>query len=219
MSKEQLTNKLIALRNRVHGINTWIQENPSVTDPNVYELMDCNIEFAEILTELKAEYVAAGEVPNDFDSTQPMATVSYMLAFHPEIEECYHELGTMDDLRDIANHPFFQTTEVNEMYCNIKACQDFANYGISSDEGVRRVKRELLCKSMSVPFYIWQVKRTEPEYQYDNISEFEGMKSMNALYQASEEPPQFGKLVDALFEKINKNYKYSTPATIQSVRK
>ena len=33
------------------------------------------------------------------------------------------------------------------------------NYDIPEDIETKRIKKELLCKSMSVPFYIWQVQR------------------------------------------------------------
>lgn len=219
MSLEQITSNLTSLRSRIHGINAWIQANPTITDPNAYEIMDCNVQFAEIIAELKAYYVKTGEIPADLDNQELMATVNFLAAAHPEIEGCYHELGTMDILRNIADHPFFTLPEVNEMYCSVKACQDFATYDLPSDEGLRRIKRELLCKSMSVPFYIWQVHRTEPDYQYDNILEFEGMKQMHALYQSSEEPCQFGPQVDALLSKINTDYKYSTQEKTTEAKK
>ena len=78
--------------------------------------------------------------------------------------------------------------------------------------------------SFSVPFYIWQVQRKEPNYQYDNSSEFDTMKKMRdlnvSLYptQYSEydkddnliyEGPQFGNYIDAMFDQIEKSYKYS----------
>ena len=49
------------------------------------------------------------------------------------------------------------------------------------------------------------------DYQYDNKSEFEGMKEAFALYEASEEPCQFFQQVSNLHNKIEKDYKYSTP--------
>ena len=41
---------------RIEGINTWIKNNPQVTDPNVYEIMDCNVQYAELVAELVAYY-------------------------------------------------------------------------------------------------------------------------------------------------------------------
>lgn len=211
MNIEEITKELKALVNRVNGINKRIKENPNITDPNAYEIMDCNIHFAEIIAKLKTCYVQKGEIPADLDQINGiMATINFLAAVHPEIEDCYHELGTMDDLRNIAIHPFFTDPVVNEMYCSVKACQDFANYDMPADDDHRRMKRELLCKTMSVPFYIWQVQRTQPDYQYDNVGEFESMQEMQALYRDFETPCQFEKEVASLMTKIDNDYKYRT---------
>ena len=225
MNLEQITTRLTKLVKRIGGgtdekghhipgINDWIRKNPE-TDPNAYEIMDCNIQFAECLADLKAYYVSTGDIPSDLDEQELMATVTFLAALHPEVEDCYRELGTMDILRNIAEHPFFTTKEANEMYCSIKACQDNVDYIAPPDEALRRIKRELLCKSMSVPFYIWQVKRTDTVYQYDNKTEFDSMKEMLALYETSESPCQFKEPLTNLFTTIEKDYKYSTPPVLE----
>ena len=81
-------------------------------------------------------------------------------------------------------------------------------YDVPEDEQTKELKKELLCKSMSVPFYIWQVHRTEPEYEYDNDSEFNSMKAMLDIYK-SEGNTEFVPQIEALFNVIEKNYKYS----------
>lgn len=212
MNIEQLEQRLSSLRTRLHGINEWIRNNPTITDPNAYEIMDCNIAFAEIIRELKDYYVSIGEISEDLDTyAGPMATVNFIANGHPDIEYCYHELGIMDDLRHIATHPFFTTPEVDELYCSIKSCQDFANYDIPNSEDERRIKRELLCKSMSVPFYIWQVQRTEKNYQYDNQTEYNAMQEMYAIYSQEKAPVQFDREINNLMRIINKDYKHRTP--------
>lgn len=60
---------------------------------------------------------------------------------------------------------------------------------------------------MSVPFYIWQVQRTEPEYQYDNVEEFSKMKANLDLYK-KEGNTQFVPEIESLFRVIEQNYKY-----------
>lgn len=217
---EKLTNLIDRIRGYVNadgehvdGIIDWISKNPD-TDPNVYEIMDCNVQFAEILAELRAHYVKKGEIPATAQNSVP-----YMIAFHPEIEECYYVLETMDELRDTDNHQFFKTPEAYEMYQSIKYCQDTASYVLPQDEVMRRIKREVLCKSMSVPFYIWQVHRNTPDYKYDNKKEFEAMKEAFALYEVSEEPCQFLPLVFNLHNKIEKDYKYSTQDKENKIKK
>lgn len=212
MDIEQLEQKLSSLRKKIHEINSWIRTNPTITEPNAYEIMDCNIQFAEIIRELKDYYVSIGEISEDLDTyAGPMATVNFMANGHPDIEYCYYELGTMDDLRNLVNHPFFSSPKVNDLYCSIKSCQDFANYDIPNDEDVRRIKRELLCKSISVPYYIWQVQRTNDDYQYDNEAEYTAIEEMYSIYSQDKTPVQFDSEIKNLMQVINKDYKYRTP--------
>ena len=94
------------------------------------------------------------------------------------------------------------------LYTAIKRSQQDMTYDVPEDEQTKELKKELLCKSMSVPFYIWQVHRTGPEYEYDNDSEFNSMKAMLDIYK-SEGNTEFVPQIEALFNVIEKNYKYS----------
>ena len=199
------------------GILDWIRKHPE-TDPNAYEIMDCNVRFAEILSQLRMYYVKEGDIPEDYDLGEFMASVSFMNELHPEIEEAYKAIGNMDDLRKTIEHPFFTSDAANAMYYAIKCSQDNADYIVPEDESLKIIKRELLCKSMSVPFYIWQTQRMEPNYQYDNIVEFEGMKTAYSLYAEFEKPMQFGRQIAALHDTIEKNYQYSTQPQINTVK-
>lgn len=113
----------------------------------------------------------------------------------------------MDQLRDTAHHPFFQSEEATALYNAVKQSQRDMDYDIPEDIETRSLKKELLCKSMSVPFYIWQVQRTEPEYQYDNAREFNDMKAMLDVYK-QEGNTQFVPEIESLFNVIEQNYKY-----------
>ena len=87
------------------------------------------------------------------------------------------------------------------------------SYDVPKDIAMKKIKKELLCKSMSVPFYIWQVHRNEPDYQYDNATEFDAMKDMLATYKAYGNT-QFVPQIESLFGIIERNYKYSTSENI-----
>lgn len=195
MKIEQLEKETQTLTERIVGINNWIKANPQVADPNAYEILDCNVSLAETL----AEYAKV-------ENSQVLQEVS---SKHSEIEPCYLSVVEMDVLRDTTHHPFFQNKEVNDLYCEVKKSQIFMNYDIPENMETKRIKKELLCKSMSVPFYIWQVHRTEPKYEYDNASEFNSMKAMLDIYK-QEGNTQFVPQIEALFGIIEKNYKYSS---------
>ncbi len=198
MEIQKIETETQALTENVERINQWIKNNPQVTDPNAYEIMDCNVSLAELLSEYA-----------QIDNSRVLQNAAMK---HPEIESCYFGVVEMDELRDTAHHPFFQSKEANDLYCAIKQSQLSMNYDIPEDLETRKIKKELLCKSMSVPFYIWQVHRNEPDYQYDNATEFNGMKAMLDIYK-QEGNTQFVPEIESMFHVIEKNYKYSNKMT------
>lgn len=198
MELEQLKSEAENFAERVTGINKWIKSNPQEKDPNAYEIMDCNVSLAELFSEYA-----------EVDCSRVLQNAA---AKHPEIEPCYFGVVEMDSLRDTAHHPFFQSKEANDLYCAVKRSQLSMDYEIPEDMETRRIKKELLCKSMSVPFYIWQVQRENPDYKYDNAAEFSGMKAMLDIYK-SEGNTQFVPEIEAMFNVIEKNYKYSNKIT------
>ena len=198
MELEQLKSEAENFAERVTGINKWIKSNPQEKDPNAYEIMDCNVSLAELFSEYA-----------EVDYSRVLQNAA---AKHPEIEPCYFGVVEMDSLRDTAHHPFFQSKEANDLYCAVKRSQLSMDYEIPEDIETRRIKKELLCKSMSVPFYIWQVQHENPDYKYDNAAEFSGMKAMLDIYK-SEGNTQFVPEIEAMFKVIEKNYKYSNKIT------
>ncbi len=197
-----LEQKAKHLDSRMKGINQWIRENIN-TDPNAYEITDCNVQYAEILSMLRSCY-EQGEWKELSEEQQE--------SLKQKIQECSMELEMMESLR--LPHSFFMSEEPQVLYQALKKSQEEMNYDIPTDPAIAEAKRELLCKSMSVPFYIWQVQRTEPNYQYDNVSEYSTMQLMLDLYQSESAlvcgKIQFKEQIEGLFERIEKNYKYSS---------
>lgn len=214
MNLEQIEERIKSLSDRISGINTWIKNNPQVTEPNVYEIMDCNVQFAEIVAQLTAYYNEFGwpETTSELDEVSKGAKVADLPYIHPTLGGCYLGLYQMEKLREFPIHPFIQTEEANEIYAAVRMRQLSGTYALGTTEEDRRIKRELICKSMSVAYYIWQVKQTEPDYQYDNETEFNGMKEMFTLYQESETPCQFKEQISKMFSKIETDYKYREKA-------
>lgn len=227
MEIKEIEQKIAALTDRVCGntekgilgIVPWIKDNPHITDPNAYEIIDCNVELAEIMSELGSYYDEHGYPTLTRDGTTlQQATYRKLPVLHPSLQPCFFGIWKMEELRDITHHPFFTTKEANDMICKLKLHQMQGTYTLPATEEDRRIKRELICKSMSVPFYIWQVQRTEPNYKYDNQTEFDTMKEMFGLYEASEEPCQFKSQISGLFTKIEKDYKYSEQQTTNTTK-
>ena len=241
MSVTTIITEMSKLNERIKGINNWIEANPHITDPNAYEIMNCNVSYAELIAELRkahTEEVGAIDMPIDVLQTELVATdeqtgvESYavippaavkeglvLTTIYPEAAEAFYGLQTMEAKRNLATHPFFNKPEVKAIYDQVKECQEYASYQVPTDAAVESVKKELLCECVSVPFYIWQVQRTEPYYQYDNEVEYEGINQMDALYQSDETPAQFADAVSNLKALITSSYKYREEATKGSNQK
>lgn len=218
MTLNELEEKVTNLSNRINGINTWIKNNPEVTEPNVYEIMDCNVQYAEIVAEYAKYYNENGwpcltedmMLKKNLPRSARVKDLPYM---HPELANCFLGLCTMETLRDFPIHPFIQQPESYDMYATLRMRQLTGTYTLGQTEEEQRIKRELICKSMSVLFYIWQVKQTEPEYEYDNQTEFKSLLDMQALYESSEEPCQYKTQIANLLSKIEESYKYKGTKT------
>lgn len=213
MSLEQIETSIADLNNKMEGINNWIRNNPHITDPNVYEIMDCNVQYAECISRLNTYYKENGYPEIETKEGTRVATKYDLPTLHPSIGDCFFKLVEMENLRKVTTHPFLTQPEPNSLLCSIKASAMAAEYEIPNDPAIARIKRETICKSMSVPFYIWQVKRTEPDYQYDNQEEFSQMQEMFDLYKTTSQEQtgtcQYENNITALFSKIDKDYKYS----------
>ena len=160
------------------------------------------VSFAECLAEYKKQL--GEEVAN---SPQISSFANGKIMNLSEVKKISEGIDEMEKLRGIAHHEFFLTPEANALFCGIKESIRRLDYQIPETEEMQRTKKELLCKSMSVPFYIWQVQRTEPEYQYDNVEEFSKMKA-NLDFYKKEGNTQFVPEIESLFRVIEQNYKY-----------
>lgn len=240
MSVKIIITEMTNLNKRIKGINDWIAANPHITDPNAYEIMDCNVSYAELISELRkahteecgvidipvkvlpAELVAKDEQTGveSYVVVPPKIKEGIVLTtIYPEAAEVLHGLQTMEARRNLSYHPFFTKPEVKAMYDQVKRCQEYASYQVPEDDAVKSVKKELLCECVSVPFYVWQVQRTEPDYEYDNEVEYEGINQMDALYQSDEVPAQFTTAISNLKTLITSSYKYREEATKGSNQK
>lgn len=154
MKNDELIKSFIDLDSKLKGINGWISDNRK-TDPNFYEICDCWISFG-----LLAHHSTYLHEENDFK------IVSYFLT------SCREQMAIMEYLRSISKDPFLtENKDARTLYnCVVRdATRCLTDYD--------SITSELIKKSLSVPFYIWQEKRNNSEFKYDNKSEFDLMKT------------------------------------------
>lgn len=184
--------KFNELENNIKNINGWIESNPQVVEPNVYEIADCNVRFAQIISDYKKTNGFSNDKLADLEEDEP------------SILGCFNQLNKMDELRNTSTHPFFQIPEVNQLYTCIKSSQEDGDYQLSDDSSFDLIKATAIKKALSVSFYIWQVRRNEPNYVFDNISELTMLESASALLE-SQEDDKFSKPLRNLYDVIKRN--------------
>lgn len=199
MNLKKANQKVINATNRIAGINKWIKDNPDVTAPNMYEITDCMIEVGEAFNK-KLKCYGKDVVRNYNIST-----------IDDENKNCTKQFLEMLKLREAGIDDFLKSNKsasklFNELYDTTLE----GHYIIPKENPY--IKKELLDKLMGVMFYIYQVKQTNPNYEYDNRKEFEEMKEMFDIYK-SEETDKYGQLqykdsIEKCLESIEKDYKY-----------
>ena len=221
---KELILKVSDLKIRIERINHWIQENPQITDPNMYEYTQVVVEFGELLKEADDFYKKNG-YPENIDSQGGHYEIPYKVAEFNEVNE---EIKKLVKLRNLNNrgenstHIFTSLPEVREFLTELERRVYSSEYIVPKDLEIKKLKKVILCKCMGIAFYIWNTKRNEPEYIYDNKAEFEMLQEMYNTYAVEEgnqivkhdangntyEGPQFGDVIENIMKYINKNYIY-----------
>ena len=221
---KELILKVSDLKIRIERINHWIQENPQITDPNMYEYTQVLVEYGELLAAANEYYVANG-YPENIDSQAGHYEIFNKV---PELNAVNEELKRLVSLRKLNNmqgdpsNSFTSMPEVRDFLTELEYRTYTGEYKIPADFAIAKLKKVILCKCMGIAFYIWNTKRNEPEYIYDNKAEFEMLQEMYNTYAVEEgnqivkhdangntyEGPQFGDVIENIMKYINKNYIY-----------
>lgn len=219
MKLEELAEKAIDLANCFKKINNWIENNKD-TDPNFYEMVDCMVEYGKLTKQYDKYYQKAGYPTFDNGSEEVEATHYHLALVSPKLKEAQSELAKMWSLRE--NSPFFSDETVREFTSELSMRTHIAEYNVPEDKKIERLKKEILCKTAGIYLYIWQVKQTNPDYQYDNEEEWNNLLQAYEIYKDTVgievgyssdtekyEGPQFGRELEKMHAVINENYKYS----------
>ena len=157
---------------RMKGINDWIAENPNVTEPNMYEMIDCVTALGVI-----ARDEGVAEKPNKFpEPGSPLA-------------ELYSEWNKMYRARmswDKVQSPDFSANKDTNLYAyftdlNMRCCT--GEFRFPEDIAQRNEFLECVRKIGSVSLYINQQRLQNPNFVYDNQWEYASLANMAERYQ------------------------------------
>ena len=213
------------LKERIAGINEWIQNNQEITEPNMYEYTNVLAKFGEIIADAD-EYYKENGYPENIDSVSGHYEIYNKI---PELNAINVELRKLIDLRKLNNREddpaksFVSVPEVRDFLNELEYRTFSGEYRNPKDTVIASTKKEILSKCMGVSFYIWQMKKNNPEFKYDNEEEYNALKMAYNTYSESEgiqiiihdangntyEGPQFGNIIENIMKYIDKNYIYS----------
>ena len=224
---------------RIEGINNWIKENPD-TEANFYEIMDIYVECSKLTTRAVKYYNIVGYP--FYHEEERQATHYDITRINPKISSCWDGLSEMLRLRKIdassrimnrSTPNFANEPEIVNMFTELSYRGSSGEFYVPENPVLEQLQKAVMCKSVSIPFYIWQVQQNQPDYKYDNGEEFDKLKELYDIYKRAVgiqltvggeptivgdalvfdknayEGPLFGPQIEALMDRIEKNYKYS----------
>lgn len=213
---EELDERAFQLTNRFRGINGWIENNKD-TDPNFFEMIECLTEYASLASEYYDCCEKSGYITDTYGDDELGASKRYeLLSEFNRLNEVRDEVYKMFTLRN--DSTFFEDREAKEFSDNLMIQATIGSYNNPENDRIAEIKKFVLQKVAGVYFYIWQVKQSNPDYQYDNVSEWKKLQEAYREYKEAvgkEETkgdysgPQYGKEIENMFTVIEKNYKFS----------
>lgn len=238
MDRKDIEWKAEELIARVAGINQWISENPK-TDPNMYEMTECLMEFGNICALYKKlifdEELAKGNKISEYDiikmgSLPRLETqIRKMMKLRGLIPlNRNEEVNSEFSLKD-ANHGF----EIidSEYFSQNKDAADFLkdiHYlaitgGFTGEDTLGKEnfeeKKYIFSKIAAIHLYVWQESKKDLNFSYENVGEyrqvrdgFDGIKKMFEEYGVYHY--EGGDSIDKMFEEVKQ---YSKPQMMEEL--
>ena len=160
------------LLNRMRGINGWIAENPNVTEPNMYEMIDCVTQLGIIAREQ-----GVGDMPGKFP-----AAGSDLATLYAEWNKMYRARMSWDKVQAQE----FSVNKTTALYAyftdlNMRCCTGEFRY--PEDIAGRKEFLECCKKIGSISLYINQQRLENPNFVYDNQAEYRDLMDMAERYK------------------------------------
>ena len=242
MDRESLERMALGLGIRVDNINRWIESNPN-TDPNLYEMTECLMDFGNITALFKkviiAEESAKGNTVSNYDiikdetlmrlseKARRMMKLRGLLPLDKEEKAEGFPLVDAEHGFSRVESPFFDQNKdaahfLDDIYY-LSLIGSYPGADILGEEGFEDKKR-VFARVAGVSLYVWQESQKDPNFSYGNKAEFEEMETgIKRLKQLFDEVGVYyyegGSSLDDMFEGIKKHSKFDTKEEERAVSK
>ena len=185
------------------------------TVPNFREMVDSVIEYGKLISQFASYYNRNGYPIIEDEGRE--ASNYEIAVVNQDVRDVQEGIYQMMQLR--GNHQFFSDPTARAFMNELANASAVGGYYISEDSQVDNLKKEILCQVAAIYFYIWYTKQREPNYVYDNVSEWDALNEKYALYKelvgvqerranddySVYEGPQFGRIIEDMLDGIKKN--------------
>lgn len=218
MIKEDILIKLENIKSKIDKLKDKTKQE----EFDMYEFMKCWCEFGESLSLLRAYYDKNGwpeiaEIPANHYKIWELEEIS---------KSCRLGLSNIEVNSELAEYDFLDNRVASDLFFEVCTYASIGEYDIPVDQSTAAMKKETLCKSMSVLFNIWNEKRKNPDYQYNNTPEWNYILDTYQLYKEKVgiqssfytwenedlrlfyEGPQFGKSLEEVQKLITMEHMY-----------
>ncbi len=187
------------LTNDLKRINNWIEQNPNVTEPNMYEIMNATIELGKIA---RQESVAKMDGKYPSEGTD-------LYALYQEYEKMVEKRIPHEVLSD-ENSTVRYGTELGELYLQTAQICKTGDY--YEDAEIGGAKQQLMCRLAGVGLFIEQQKKAKAEIVYDNEREMQELNALMQIVEEKETHTQCYQQMKNMLSKIHQEYDLSIEA-------
>ncbi|MCX8074917.1 MAG: hypothetical protein N2749_04960 [Clostridia bacterium] len=198
------------LLDRLKEINKWIEENPSITDPDMYVIMECTVELGEMANKAKVfnmpdKYPVSGELKEIYCEYNKM--LEYRLPERNVIDSKNSLMSYGSPL-----HKLFMEVSIRSQLGEYKDLLGVSGYN----------KKKLLCKLVEIALGIEKRKRDreviftgavlthqEKNPLYNNKEEFDKLTVLYLDYIFENSHNQFCIYICNLYQYIKEIYTMS----------
>jgi hypothetical protein len=179
--------------------------------------MRCWCEYGELLNKLNDHYDI-----NGWPLVEGCVTNNHKLWEIDDISrECRFALSRVELNSGLMDYDFLDDPIASNLFFNLCAYVPIGEYDFPIDSSISAMKKDVICRTMKILYQIWCERKTDPEYKYDNVQEWNCLLDAYQLYKEEVGPqisfykwkddglsleyegPQFGKYLEDAQRYIN----------------
>lgn len=170
---------------RISSINSYVDRNPHIIEPDMSKIMDCYVDLVSLKTLMIVE---------NSDYKFPFLAESYEALEKKDTilksaENRMRELilkRKVSSSKEFTELSFFDLREVGELLDLFGKMSKFGCYFVPLAEEDRKTKKKIICDIVSIAYDTWCNRKTDESYQYYDVNELAKVKEEYKTFKNNE---------------------------------